>query len=113
MRQTIKARYHDGVLQPLEPLALAEETEVQVTVDTTAAVSADEILRRATQVYQGLRRATRSQKSKPLLWIADSSSVSPQPDVSGSRSPRDGYPLRITQATSTGHTSDTCLFGRT
>jgi predicted DNA-binding antitoxin AbrB/MazE fold protein len=54
MRQTIKARYHDGVLQPLEPLALAEETEVQVTVDTTAAVSADEILRRATQVYQGL-----------------------------------------------------------
>jgi predicted DNA-binding antitoxin AbrB/MazE fold protein len=54
MRQTIKARYHDGVLQPLEPLALAEETEVQVTVDTTVAVSADEILRRATQVYQGL-----------------------------------------------------------
>ena len=54
MRQTIKVRYHDGVLQPLEPLALAEETEVQVTVDTTVAVSADEILRRATQVYQGL-----------------------------------------------------------
>ncbi|MGZ9275026.1 MAG: antitoxin family protein [Nitrospira sp.] len=54
MRQTIKARYHGGVLQPLEPLALGEETEVQVTVDTTAAVSADEILRRATQVYQGL-----------------------------------------------------------
>lgn len=54
MRQTIKARYHDGVLQPLEPLALAEETEVQVTVDTTAAVSVDEILRRATHVYQGL-----------------------------------------------------------
>jgi predicted DNA-binding antitoxin AbrB/MazE fold protein len=54
MRQTIKARYHDGILQPLEPLALAEETEVQVTVDTTVAVSADEILRRATQVYQGL-----------------------------------------------------------
>jgi len=54
MRQTIKARYHDGVLQPLEPLALADETEVQVIVDTTAAVSADEILRRATQVYQGL-----------------------------------------------------------
>lgn len=54
MRQTIKARYHDGVLQPLEPLALADETEVQVTVDTTAAVSVDEILRQATQVYQGL-----------------------------------------------------------
>lgn len=54
MRQTIKARYHDGVLLPLEPLALADEAEVQVTVDTTAAMSADEILRRAAQVYQGL-----------------------------------------------------------
>ena len=54
MRQTIKARYHDGVLLPLDPLALADEAEVQVTVDTTAAVSADEILRRAARVYQGL-----------------------------------------------------------
>lgn len=54
MRQTIKAQYHDGVLQPLEPLALTDEAEVQVTVDTTAVVSADEILRRAAQVYQGL-----------------------------------------------------------
>ncbi|QPD02616.1 MAG: hypothetical protein Nkreftii_000390 [Candidatus Nitrospira kreftii] len=54
MRQTIKARYHDGVLLPLEPLALADEAEVQVTVDTTASVSADEILRQAAQVYQGL-----------------------------------------------------------
>lgn len=54
MRQTIKARYHHGVLQPLEPLALADEAEVQVTVDTTAVVSTDEILQRAAQVYQGL-----------------------------------------------------------
>lgn len=54
MRQTIKARYHDGVLQPLEPLTLADQAEVQVTVDTTAAVNRDKILRRATQVYQGL-----------------------------------------------------------
>jgi predicted DNA-binding antitoxin AbrB/MazE fold protein len=54
MRQTIKARYHDGVLQPLEPLVLADEAEVQVTVDTEVAVSADEVLRRAAQVYQGL-----------------------------------------------------------
>jgi predicted DNA-binding antitoxin AbrB/MazE fold protein len=54
MRQTIKARYHDGVLQPLEPLALADEVEVQVTVDTEVAVNADEILRRAARVYQGL-----------------------------------------------------------
>ena len=54
MRQTIKARYHDGVLQPLEPLALADEAEVEVTVDTEVAVNADEILRRAARVYQGL-----------------------------------------------------------
>lgn len=54
MRQTIKARYHHGVLQPLEPLALADEAEVQVTVDITAVVSTDEILQRAAQVYQGL-----------------------------------------------------------
>ncbi len=54
MRQTIKARYHDGVLLPLEPLALADEAEVQVTVDTDVAVSADEVLRRAARVYQGL-----------------------------------------------------------
>jgi predicted DNA-binding antitoxin AbrB/MazE fold protein len=54
MRQTIKARYHDGVLQPLEPLALADEVEVQVTVDTEVSVSADEVLRRAARVYQGL-----------------------------------------------------------
>lgn len=53
MRQTIKARYHDGVLQPLEPLVLADEAEVQVTVDTEMAVSAEEILRRAARVYQG------------------------------------------------------------
>jgi predicted DNA-binding antitoxin AbrB/MazE fold protein len=39
MRQTIKARCHDGVLQPLEPLALADDAEVQVTVDTEMAVS--------------------------------------------------------------------------
>lgn len=51
MRQTIKARYHDGGLQPLEPLALADDAEVQVTVDTEMAVSAEEILRRAAQVY--------------------------------------------------------------
>lgn len=54
MRQTIKARYHDGVLQPLEPLALSEDVEVQVTVETPISVSADEILRRVAQVYQGL-----------------------------------------------------------
>jgi len=53
-RQTIKARWHGGVLQPLEPLTLADEAEVQVTVDTDVIVSADEILLRAARVYQGL-----------------------------------------------------------
>ncbi len=53
MRQTIKARYHDGVLQPLEPLSLADEAEVQITVDTEMAVNAEEILRRAGRVYHG------------------------------------------------------------
>jgi len=42
------------VLEPLEPLALADEAEVQVTVETTGAVSAEEILQRAARVYQGL-----------------------------------------------------------
>jgi predicted DNA-binding antitoxin AbrB/MazE fold protein len=54
MRQTIKARYHNGILEPLEPLTLADEAEVQVTVETVAAVSPDEILQRAARVYQGL-----------------------------------------------------------
>lgn len=54
MRQTIKARYHDGVLEPLEPLTLPDEVEVQVTVETTSSVSANEILQRAAKVYQGL-----------------------------------------------------------
>ncbi|BFU91663.1 MAG: hypothetical protein NTAFB01_28500 [Nitrospira sp.] len=54
MRQTIKARYHDGILQPLEPLILADEAEVQLTVETESAVNADDILQRAARVYQGL-----------------------------------------------------------
>ena len=53
MRQTIKARYHDGVLQPLEPLTLSDDAEVQVTVETEVSVGAEEILRRTAQVYQG------------------------------------------------------------
>lgn len=54
MRQTIKARYHDGVLQPLEPLILEDEAEVQLTVETESTVSVDDILQRAARVYQGL-----------------------------------------------------------
>lgn len=33
-RQTIRAVYKDGVLRPLEPLDLPEESTVEVTVDT-------------------------------------------------------------------------------
>ena len=54
MRQTIKARYHEVVLQPVEPCALPDDAEVQVTVDTELALGTDEILLRAAQVYQGL-----------------------------------------------------------
>jgi len=54
MRKTIKARYHHGVLQPLEPLTLADEAEVQVTVEIEVPVSTDEILQRAARVYHGL-----------------------------------------------------------
>ncbi|MBS0182391.1 MAG: antitoxin family protein [Nitrospira sp.] len=54
MRQTIKARYHDGVLQPLEPLILADDAEVQLTVETESTVNVDDILQRAARVYQGL-----------------------------------------------------------
>lgn len=54
MRQAIKARYHDGVLQPLEPLILADEAEVPLTVETESTVSVDDILQRAMRVYQGL-----------------------------------------------------------
>jgi hypothetical protein len=38
----------------LEPLALADETEVQVTVESAPSVPVEEILRRAAQVYRGL-----------------------------------------------------------
>jgi predicted DNA-binding antitoxin AbrB/MazE fold protein len=54
MRQTVKARFHHGVLQPLEPLSLADETEVEITVDTDSPPGGDTILERAARVYQGL-----------------------------------------------------------
>jgi predicted DNA-binding antitoxin AbrB/MazE fold protein len=54
MRQTVKARFHHGVLQPLEPLSLADETEVEITVDTDSPPGVDNILERAARVYQGL-----------------------------------------------------------
>jgi len=54
MRQTVKARYHDGILEPLEPLVLADETEVEVTVESAPITGADDILDRVGRVYQGL-----------------------------------------------------------
>lgn len=53
MRRTIKARYHDGVLQPLEPLALTNDTEVDLTIETSASAGAEDILERAARVYRG------------------------------------------------------------
>lgn len=61
MRQTIKARFHDGVLQPLEPLILTEESEVQVTVDSVPTSSGEDILQRAARVYNGLSQEQVSQ----------------------------------------------------
>jgi predicted DNA-binding antitoxin AbrB/MazE fold protein len=54
MRQAIKARYHDGVLQPMEPLTLANDAEVELTIETIDLVSAEDILERAARVYLGL-----------------------------------------------------------
>lgn len=80
----------------------------RVTVGTSAAVSADEILRRAAQVYQDLT-TDQIAEVETIALDRDISSMSPQPDASGSRSPRYGYPLRITQAnihrSHTGHVS--------
>jgi predicted DNA-binding antitoxin AbrB/MazE fold protein len=53
-RQVVKARYHDGVLEPLEPLALNNNEEVRVIIESEGAVSAKELLDRAARVYEGL-----------------------------------------------------------
>lgn len=54
MKQTIKARFHQGILQPLEPLPIPEESEVQITVETPTHVIAEDIVEHAARVYQGL-----------------------------------------------------------
>jgi predicted DNA-binding antitoxin AbrB/MazE fold protein len=36
MHKTIKARYHNGQLEPLEPLELDEGSEVLITIDSPA-----------------------------------------------------------------------------
>lgn len=87
MRQTIKARYHDGVLQPLEPLALADDTEVQVTVETAIPVSAEDILQRAARVYQGFT-AEEVAQVEAIALTGSTSSANRLPNAAACRHPR-------------------------
>lgn len=48
-RQTIRAIYQGGVLRPLEPLDLPEESRVEVTVDPDGVVQRFEELLRSVQ----------------------------------------------------------------
>jgi len=41
MAKLVKVRYRHGVLEPFEPLVLAEDTELTVIIPDTAAESAD------------------------------------------------------------------------
>jgi len=50
-RQVVKARYHDGVL---EPLALNNNEEVRVIIESEDAVSAKELFEQTARVYEGL-----------------------------------------------------------
>jgi len=40
--KTIKARYRNGVIEPLEEIDIAEETEITVTIDVPASISEEE-----------------------------------------------------------------------
>ena len=42
MLKTIKARYRNGVIEPLEEIDIAEETEITVTIDVPASISEEE-----------------------------------------------------------------------
>lgn len=53
MIQTIEAIYEDGVLKPLQPLALVEHQRVLVTIDESSE-SPEEALKDWQQVYEGL-----------------------------------------------------------
>ncbi|MBW4555701.1 MAG: antitoxin family protein [Trichormus sp. ATA11-4-KO1] len=52
--QTLKAIYENGVFRPLEKLELAEGQSVQLIVDTTNPITAQEMLQLASEVYEGL-----------------------------------------------------------
>lgn len=55
MTQKVEAIYEDGVLKPLQPLALAEHQRVSVTIDELpAAEGPEEMLKAWEQVYEGL-----------------------------------------------------------
>ena len=47
MLRTVKARFINGALVPIETLDLKEGDEVRVTVDTKTAVSAEELTERS------------------------------------------------------------------
>jgi predicted DNA-binding antitoxin AbrB/MazE fold protein len=40
--KTIKARYRNGVIEPLEEIDIAEDVEITVTIDVPASISEDE-----------------------------------------------------------------------
>ena len=42
MLKTIKARYRNGVIEPLEEIDIAEDVEITVTIDVPASISEDE-----------------------------------------------------------------------
>ncbi|PSB45017.1 hypothetical protein C7B80_18385 [Cyanosarcina cf. burmensis CCALA 770] len=52
--QTLKAIYENGVFRPLEKPELAEGQSVQLTVESTAPLSPQEMLQLAAKVYEGL-----------------------------------------------------------
>jgi predicted DNA-binding antitoxin AbrB/MazE fold protein len=40
--KTIKARYKDGVIEPLEKIDIADDTEMNVTIDVPSSMSEEE-----------------------------------------------------------------------
>lgn len=46
MLKTVKARYRNGVIEPLEEIDLADGTEISITIDTRRLMSQEERERR-------------------------------------------------------------------
>lgn len=53
MGQKVKAIYHNGILELLEPLPLSEDEHVVVTVESESPRHSQDILKLADQVYKG------------------------------------------------------------